>query len=946
MTRIVVRCAIAAFLLLALSSRLPGAATPLGTAFTYQGRLTDGGAPANGRYDLRFTLFDAPAGGSQAGAPATTNGLALSDGLFAVALDFGGAFTNAGRWLQIEARTNGAPGYALLSPRQPLTPAPQALYAPNAGAAATAERASATPWAGLTGTPPGFGDGVDNDTLYSAGAGLSLNGAQFSVSFSGNGSALAAARSDHDHAGTYAVTLHSHAGGDIASGTLADARLSTNVALLNAHQAFAGSNRFAGALTATNASNVLAGRFSGDGAGLTNLNGLALLAGSVSTTSLQNNAVTSAKVAGGQIVRSLNGLRDDIALAAGANLTLVSNGQTLTLSAAADWHRTGNAGTAFGTDFLGTLDSQPLDLRVNNESALRLEPSGLHEVNLIGGSSYNTAAAGITGATIAGGGSYLVLPPIPPLPGVMFDARNSVASDFGAIGGGSGNAIGASGLHGAIPGGFSNTVNGAFGFAAGHRAKATHDGSFVWSDAAGADFASTGSNQFLVRASGGVGINTSNPLRALDVRDDSGPSRAGGNLQVGAAAAGSDAKLIHFGDRQGNGMGYVYLGENGEDDRLDLRASKFHFSPGYIGVGKTNPAAALDVAGTVLATAFRGDGSGLTFSSPTVFAADVGLGGAPLDARLDVEGNLRLNDYDVFLRWGSDRFHGLGWYGAGKLFAGLNVDGPVLYGSSGGALGTTGNGAKTALRWDGGANVTVAGTLYASSNAMVAGNMWLNDRSLFLRGFEDRNHGVGWFGAGTPFGTYQPDGPVLYGYSGGGLGATANGKDAALTWQWDGTSMFLFHLLKAYCIVHGSLAAEDLWETSDARWKHGVTPLTNALEAVRKLRGVSFEWNRQSDPKGNLRPGRQLGFLAQEVETVFPEAVTQDREGNYLVAYTKLVPALVEAIKEQAALAESRQRRLERELEAKQEQLDRLEQRLARLEQRLNKESGPSPALR
>ena len=45
----------------------PLAAQPLGTAFTYQGRLQDGGAPANGPYDFRFMLFDGPAAGSQVG---------------------------------------------------------------------------------------------------------------------------------------------------------------------------------------------------------------------------------------------------------------------------------------------------------------------------------------------------------------------------------------------------------------------------------------------------------------------------------------------------------------------------------------------------------------------------------------------------------------------------------------------------------------------------------------------------------------------------------------------------------------------------------------------------------------------------------------------------------------------------------------------------------------
>ena len=54
-------------------------------------------------------------------------------------------------------------------------------------------------------------------------------------------------------------------------------------------------------------------------------------------------------------------------------------------------------------------------------------------------------------------------------------------------------------------------------FAAGHRAKALHTGSFVWADSTESDFTTSGTNQFLIRASGGVGIGKTNPATALDV---------------------------------------------------------------------------------------------------------------------------------------------------------------------------------------------------------------------------------------------------------------------------------------------------------------------------------------------------------------------------------------------------------------------------------------------
>ena len=94
---------------LVLSSRDAGAQ---GTAFTYQGRLNDGGSPANGIYDLRFTIYDALTGGSAVSGTLTAAPVAVSNGLFTVTLDFGPeAFTGAARWLDIDVRPNGGSGH-------------------------------------------------------------------------------------------------------------------------------------------------------------------------------------------------------------------------------------------------------------------------------------------------------------------------------------------------------------------------------------------------------------------------------------------------------------------------------------------------------------------------------------------------------------------------------------------------------------------------------------------------------------------------------------------------------------------------------------------------------------------------------------------------------------------------------------------------------------------
>ena len=106
-------------------------AAPLGTAFMYQGRLTDQGNPASGMYDFVFELYDASSNGSLLGTE-TKNGILVNDGYFHVELDYGSnAFIGDARWLEISVRPASSGGFAPLSPRQPLTPTPYALYALN-----------------------------------------------------------------------------------------------------------------------------------------------------------------------------------------------------------------------------------------------------------------------------------------------------------------------------------------------------------------------------------------------------------------------------------------------------------------------------------------------------------------------------------------------------------------------------------------------------------------------------------------------------------------------------------------------------------------------------------------------------------------------------------------------------------------------------------------------
>ena len=105
-------------------------AVPLGSAFSYQGRLLESGAPANGHYDLQFALFSTALGGNPSTAALTNNEVVVSNGLFSTTLDFGlNVFSGTSAWLEIGVRPAGAPGaFMILTPRQFLAPAPYSIY--------------------------------------------------------------------------------------------------------------------------------------------------------------------------------------------------------------------------------------------------------------------------------------------------------------------------------------------------------------------------------------------------------------------------------------------------------------------------------------------------------------------------------------------------------------------------------------------------------------------------------------------------------------------------------------------------------------------------------------------------------------------------------------------------------------------------------------------------
>lgn len=362
----------AALLLLLLSTLNPQLSTARaqGTAFTYEGRFNTNSVPYTGSAEFQFTLWDAASDGN---AVATNNPVVLianvANGLFTATLDFGSApFNGQPRFLQIDARTTiGA--FTTLTPRQPLTPTPYALRA-------------------LT---------------------LSSNG--------------------------------------LAAGTYTSAVTFNNAG-----------NSFAGTFT---------GAASGEGGGLTGLNASQLTSGTVADARLSTNVARRGTV----------------------------------------WGLFGNDfGQARG-EFLGSIDDQPLDFKVNNQRALRIEyasGSSGPSPNIVGGYFGNVVSNGSVGAVIVGGGSS--------------NSPNRVGNDFATVVGGRGNTASGSsstamGFNSVASGaystaiGFDSVASGDLSTAMGYHARALHAGSFVWADSHFTPFASTADDQFCIRASGGVRLS-------------------------------------------------------------------------------------------------------------------------------------------------------------------------------------------------------------------------------------------------------------------------------------------------------------------------------------------------------------------------------------------------------------------------------------------------------
>lgn len=366
--------------------------------------------------------------------------------------------------------------------------------------------------------------------------------------------------------------------------------------------------------------------------------------------------------------------------------------------------------------------------------------------NTIAGGYQNVARTLADKSTIGGGGFNLILGSYATISGGIYDTATGTYSTVG--GGNANHALGvgatvsggtnnlAQGARSVVPGGDANRATGNYSFAAGHRARAMHHGAFVWADETDADFSSTAANQFLIRATGNVGIGTGGPNTKLTVWTPSMSGVQEGiriNNPFGFVGNGNGASLVFSQDRdpsenfinatiQGaqevaSSSGGAYLGFSTKSGTV---TEKMRITGnGNVGIGTISPSQRLHIVGAAL-----GDGIIVTGNSPG-YSLQTGGGAAFGEASSAGLWSQSADSGDAVVRSRSGRkLHLQSGFGASAITIASTGNVGIGYTNSSYKLGVNGNmwvqtglevGGST-LIWNG---LTVYGGIYGAGGCQV-----------------------------------------------------------------------------------------------------------------------------------------------------------------------------------------------------------------------------------
>jgi hypothetical protein len=446
------------------------------------------------------------------------------------------------------------------------------------------------------------------DATYNAGTGLSLVGNTFSVNFSGSGSSNLAAHSNHNHD----ATLWKRAGnagtapGTDFIGTTDVQALEIKVAnqRVMRYEPTAVTPNVVGGYSGNNATADVWGAVIAGG-GQLDSGWVNRVTDSIGTVSggVNNQAGNGAGTVGDAVLATVGGGQDNVA--GGARSTISGGGSNLAADdyssigggfnndAGGDWATVaggvGNNAAAMSATIGGGSQNQATisgaTIAGGNSNSVSgnngaigggLSNDATGASSFIGGGSNNEAGGGSsvvgggTGNVVGGFGSQTFIgggnlnSATASLATIGGGDSNDATNTYAFVGGGSGNTASgflgtvaggdtntASGGQSTVPGGASNTAAGDWSFAAGRRAKANHQGSFVWADAAFADMASSAANQFIVRAGGGMYLQSDS---TLDSQGGFLNTSTGASLSTGGTWTNASDANLKTGFHSANGV--------------------------------------------------------------------------------------------------------------------------------------------------------------------------------------------------------------------------------------------------------------------------------------------------------------------------------------------------------------------------------------------------------
>jgi Chaperone of endosialidase len=369
---------------------------------------------------------------------------------------------------------------------------------------------------------------------------------------------------------------------------------------------------------------------------------------------------------------------------------------------------------------------------------------------------------------------------------------------------------------------------------------------------------------------------------------------------------------------------------------------------GQVGLGTATPTQALEVVGTVKATAFEGDGAGLsgvsgtdvtkvakagdTMTGPlTITAAGIGLRitqNATVGGTLTVTGNVGIGTTTPGAPLHVAQYMAVGPFSATTGQGGIDVTGGAA------ELGFV---KRSLTAWPAS---PVAGDRFVWYNPDGTARLWTHQRGDLLTVTSLGNIGIGMTGPRTQLHVlgristgldftsagavtfFPPDGFAWFHIDNGPSGGRPIGRlrmsygnspgDFEVISMLQNGNVGVGRANPAYKLdVAGSAHATSFPTSFDERFKREVRPLTQVLEKLDKIRGISFEWNERYASLGCATGHREIGVIAQEVEAVFPELVTTWGDASYrAIDYGRLTAVLVEAIKQLKAETEALKQRI------------------------------------